>query len=421
MWLALVWPSIAVLVLLAIPDLRKKVASFEYFLPWVPVLALVPIGIAIGRHVQVTDYETLGGYATAVRKWEAWDEEVPCRHPKYKTVTVTKTRTVGSGKDARTESYTDTETVQDGYEHMYDVDYHPEWKELVTTLGDRATSDVHYDGLVRLWGNPVFYDQHRSYHSIDGDMWQANFPGTWSKIEPVFDEHAYENRTQVAHSLYKFDPIDPKETPVYKKPGAGPFILGPFGTAADQLELARINSQVGPHNQCIIWICGWKNVPQSVGVDQQHFWKGGAKNELVITFSVDDKNMVQWAFVFSWMDNQSLSYDIRDHMTDKPKLNIPDLLQYTRKQVESRWERKQFSKNAPDGGFSFINVDPPFWLVVVIHVLSILASAGVGFYVCVNDVDDSNDPVWDWLSGLFDNARGNVRTWCEQFRIKYGR
>lgn len=148
MWAALIWPSLTAIILLSIPVLRKRVASFEFFMPWVPVLALIPLGIGLGRSLQVTDYENLGGHATGCRKWEAWDERVSCRHPKYKTETYTDS-----------EGKTQTRTVQDGYEHMYDVDYHPEWHELLTTLGDWSTSEEHYHKLVSWWGTPTFYDQ----------------------------------------------------------------------------------------------------------------------------------------------------------------------------------------------------------------------------------------------------------------------
>ena len=418
MWAALIWPSLTAIILLSIPVLRKRVASFEFFMPWVPVLALIPLGIGLGRSLQVTDYENLGGHAFSCRKWEAWDERVSCRHPKYKTETYTDS-----------EGKTQTRTVQDGYEHMYDVDYHPEWHELLTTLGDWSTSEEHYHKLVSWWGTPTFYDQHRSYHSIDGDMWQTNYDGKWNTLEPVFVCHPWENRTQAAHSLYRFDPVDPKETPVYKKPdeGSGKFILGPWGSDADNLELARINSQVGPHKQCIIFICGWTNKPQSVGVDQQHYWKGGGKNELVVTFSADENGVPQWAYVFSWMDDQTLSYEIRDFITSYTKVNIPKLLSYTRDIVEEKWERKQFSKNAPDGGFSFIRVDPPFWLIVTVHVLSVLFCGGISWYVCVNEVDNVNDPLWDILTDLFNNAKhkcvrlGNdTRDRIDSFRRRYG-
>ncbi|MDP6443124.1 MAG: hypothetical protein QF805_04980, partial [Pirellulaceae bacterium] len=366
---------------------------WEYALIWLPCLIFIPIGIITGRMIQSSDVETWGGHGICCQFWEHWNEEVPCRHPIYQDV---QTGTDSNGNPTYTQVYV-------GDEHPYDVDEHPEHWDLKSTLGTKRVSRGFYSELVARWGNENFHDQHRDYHDTDGDMYQTDWPGDWKTLEPVFETHRWENRTIAAHNLFEFEEIDPEEWPVYEYPPLngtrGTFICGPYG--AWNTELAKINSLMGPEHECIVYICAWKNQPQIVGINQQHYWQGGNKNELIVTFSTDDSDVVQWAHVFSWMDDQTFSFRIRNLLHEQDKLDMDALLAYIKQEIPVQWHRKEFSENAADGGFSYITVSPPTWLLWVVQILSLISSVGVAIFVIMNDFDEESHGLW----AMFGNRR----------------
>lgn len=385
MWIALLWPILSNIILLAVPQLRQKTVWWELALPWPIPLALIPIGFAIGDWAMTVDSERWGGHATKAEYYEDWDEEVPCRHPIYEDELV--------GYDDEGDPI--YEEVLVGYEHDYDVDYHPEHWELKTTLGDRSINEGDYRYFNDLWKNQQFQDLHRDYHLNDGDMYHVHWDSRYETLEPVFVDRWYENRTQAAGSVFKFRDIDPKESPVYEYPSIAGWrstnVLGPHATPETVKKLSKFNAKHGPVHQCQVWIVTWKNQPQSVGHDQQDYWKGGNKNELIVCVSTDDKNKVQWAYVFSWMDNQEFSYRTRDFVLGQERLDISKLIDYLDAEIPQRWDRKEFSANAVDGGFAYLTVDPPTWLVVVIHIFALLFSGGAVAFVVANGIEEEHD------------------------------
>jgi hypothetical protein len=389
MWFSLIWPIIGIGGALCISCLRCRLVWWEVIVPFLPILIFVPMGKTMGVWWQTTDTERWGGHAIRACYYEDWNERVSCRHARYKTVTK---------QDSNGNTY--TEEVFDGYEHSYDVDYHPPYWELETTLSSRYISEQQYQRFVQRWtnGRPEFHELNRSYHTNDGDLWFARWGGDVETMEPVFEERRYENRTQAPNTLYRFDPIDPKKTPVHSYPKLDEWrannVLGPLALPELQRRLALLNAVMGPQHQCHVWICTWRNAPEQVAMDQVHHWKGGNKNELVACISVDDVGAPQWAHVFSWMDDQTFSFELRDFLLSQEKTDLVAFIDELRKEIPTKWKRKRFSKKAPDGGFAFIDVQPPTWMYWLVHILSIGATGVSLFYLLNNESVQEELPSW---------------------------
>lgn len=376
---AYIWPLIAILCAFFIKDLKSKVAWWEY-----PLVLLLPTVFIIVIYFTSTynmtrDTERHAGHATHSTYYEAWDEKVPCRHPQYCTITTT-----GPNGELTTETY------QCGYEHLYDVDYHPEHWKISTTLGDYEISHQRHAYLAAKWNNQSFKNMHRYYHSIDGDAYVTHYDQVEENLEPIFVNRSYENRTQVNTSIYQWEEVDPKVYPVYEweRSDRDLYSRSVYGIAGKiEHSLSRLNARIGRPYQCQVLLCVWKDQGQDIALKQRAFWKNGNKNELVINLSVNSNNDIQWVYVFSWMDNTKLHAMIRDEFTGK-KLDV-SLVEYLREQIPKHWHRKEFSKNAKDGGFSFIVINPPVWCYIVAHILSLVSVVGVGCFIYFNEFDEN--------------------------------
>lgn len=377
---AYIWPLIAILCAFFIKDFKKKVAWWEY--PLVLLLPTVFITVMYFESIfnLTYDIERCAGHATHSTYYEAWDEEVPCTHPEYCT-------RITTGPDGKLT----TETYQCGWQHLYDVDYHPERWEISTTLGNYKISHQRHAYLAAKWNNRSFKDMHRDYHSIDGDAYVTHYDQVEDHLEPIFINHSYENRTQVDSSVYKWEEVDPKIYPVYtwQKAGRDLYSKSVYGIAEEMEQpLSRLNARIGKPYQCQVLLCVWKNKSEDIAFKQRAFWKNGNKNELVINTSLNDDGYMEWIYVFSWMDNTKLHAMIRDEFTGK-KLDV-SLVEYLRNNIPKYWHRKEFSKNAKDGGFSFIVINPPMWCYIVAHILSIISVTGVGFFIYFNEYDEND-------------------------------
>lgn len=176
MWFALFWPFLAILILVALPELRRRMVPWEYALPWVPCLIMIPLGYTIGESIQTRDVERWAGYATEVRYYEDWNEYI---HQ-------TCTRSYPCGTDSKGQTTYCTETYDCSY-----VDYHPEYWELRSTTGTYKLSQEEYYQFMSRWGGrQVFVDLHRNYHTDDGDMYKVVWDQQESTLEPTLSQPA---------------------------------------------------------------------------------------------------------------------------------------------------------------------------------------------------------------------------------------
>lgn len=412
MWLALAIPFVFTTATYLLWP--RKVAWWELGVPFIVSLGMILGFKTLGESAEVTDTEYWTGWVEKAEYYEHWNEKVACRHPHYKTVTktrpktktVSKTRTVGAGKNARTETYTETvsdgtetytEQVQDGWEHPFDVDDHPAYWQIHDNTGHtESISSSEFERLSHKFGSRQWVNLHRDYYSINGNKYVATFPGDDARLESTTHTHSYENRIQAntSSSIFKFRKLEPGEKEQFNifdypevKGHTCAHILGYNDPAAEQL-LQVLNARLGKAKQIRVWITVYRNQPLEAAVVQESYWQGGNKNELVLAIGIDSADHVQWGYVYSWTPVETVKVECRNEILEQQgkKLDLSHLIHDIRPIIERKWERRHFKE------FKYIDVEPPTWCYWVTYLGTLFVNVGLCWWIVGNGIDADGTP-----------------------------
>jgi hypothetical protein len=368
-WLAICIPILTSLFLFFV--FRHKTVWWEFLIPFGVSILAIFISKVIIDAANTHDIEYWGSIVTESRYYEDWNEYI---HQ-------TCTRTVGSGDNQRTETY-DCSYVQ----------YHSEYWMIYTTSGEsmNVNKDT-YHYLVKKFGKkPTFKDMHRSHHTDDGDMYWVKWDRSKERAEPVVTEHSYTNKVQASDDVFNFPEVDtmevrlyglydyPEHNNVFDYSG----LLGSDDQEAHK-ELEYVNGLVGPEKQCRIWILLYDYRTRQAGLTQQALWKGGNKNELIVTIGVDDTLGVRWCYPFSWSESEIVKVNIRTFIEGK-KLDFMKTIPYITQQVKTSFERKQFVE------FDYLTIEPSTAAVIWVFVIVILINVGISFFVVKNEWEEDS-------------------------------
>lgn len=353
---------------------QRKCLWWEFLIPFAASLILCFIMKVSVEAAQTADTEWWTGAVNYTEYYEAWDEEVPCRHPKYKTVTNSKGQ---------------TETVFDGYEHSYDVDYHPPYWQVVDTNGITVgISQQKFNQLVSKFGYKDFRNLHRNYHSINGNKYVSHWDGSDEKCEVCTTKHHYKNKVIASNSVFKFPEPDSKEG-LFEYPGVSgsydsQFILGWDDRVAER-KLAIWNARNGPAKQCRLIFLIYKDLPIDVALNQENHWQGGNKNEFIVAVGLEG-DKVKWCHVISWTGQEVLKSEVKQLILSQDKLDVQQAVDAVGNMVKANFIRKHFKD------FDYLTVEPPFWTVVLTFVLTIAINVGLSVWIIKNEYQD------DWTA-----------------------
>lgn len=233
---------------------------------------------------------------------------------------------------------------------------------------------------------------HRHYHSINGNEYRTTWTHDDLRLEPMVTAHTYENRIKASNSVFKFQDVDPKKFGLFDYPKITGYynqasILGNGGVTqpvANQL-LNKLNAQIGATKQVRMFILVFRNQPVEAGFEQECYWKGGNKNEFIITLGVNDQDEIQWCHPFSWTEVELLKIQIRDFVTEQKTLNLEKLVQGVVPQIQASFKRKHFKD------FNYLTVEPPTWAILLTFLITIAVNLGVAYWVVNNDYGDFSD------------------------------
>lgn len=363
---------------------KHLVAWWEVSIPIMPALIIIPLVSYLGRMSAVSDIERHGGWVEMAEYFEDWDEYI-----------------------SQTCSTTDKDGVTTTYDCSY-VDYHPPYWQMLDSNGETTRiSQDEFEMLARKFKNRVFVDMHRWYYMNDGDKYVVHHsPG--SEIQPVVTEHRFENRTLASHAVVDYPTVDPKNCGLYAYPRVqsnlnDPAILGGGDSIADH-SLQILNATIGRRCQCRIWIVVFRGKPVEAGFDQESFWKGGKKNELVVTIGLDKSGVAAWCHPFCWSPdghtgNDVLKSTIRNEIVGS-ELNLQAVVDSLGSKVPQLFKRKSFAE------FKYIRIDVPRWAFILVYVLTILATGGCCYYVLENEhYGDPTGPLHRYLPQRFRTKR----------------
>lgn len=358
----------------------KKIVWWELALLIGPSALIILLMNTIMVAYRTSDTEYLGSYTTKVIYYEAWDEEVPCRHPIY----CTRTYQCGTSKSPRT----CTERYVCGHVHSYDVDYHPEhWGKEDNSGNSYELSKTEFNILKeRFATNSYFVELNRDFHSIDGNAYHTNWAGQSERSDIMTSEHSYTNKIKVSHSIFKFEDINEKTKnlwALYDYPKlSGHYQSNVIGQKIDAItdrKIQYLNGYYGAKKQFRTYILFFKNKSSEVAYKQRSYWEGGNKNEFVICIGTDNLGKFEWVKCFSWMDKPELEVEVQDYFNTSKDINLSKFADWMPKQIEQHWHRKNFKD------FDYLEVeltDTQIWWILIIILLY---NVGMSFWIIVNE------------------------------------
>jgi len=356
-------------------DDRKRVGL--YLAITLATNLLLAMALYFGGTAKANFSEVWNYKGEEVRYYEDWNERVSCRHPKYCTRTVSST-------DSKGRLTTRTETYQCGWQHLYDVDYHPERWSVVNEYGSQERiSQTTYHRWVGVFtdGKQTFKDLNRSYHTNDGDMYYSTWPGQFERMMPLHSIKSYKNKVRVSNSTFNYAEPTEELKEKYPRPAdegttAGIISYGPTVTDAEQLLMRRINAKHGSEHQIHCMTVLFHG--ESVGIvsDVLSAWNGPNKNELVTFVGIDEKTgSVLWVDVHSWMDDTTIHAYIRGQVGSMGQWDVPKMAGILEAAIPKHWHRKEFA----DFEYLKIPISPGWFLANFLIGLGIVV--GTGFWL----------------------------------------
>jgi hypothetical protein len=364
---------------------ERKVIWWEFLISVAVPVVFIFILKFTAEKVMTRDTEYWTGYMVSCSYEEPWNEYV------HKTCT----RTVGSGKNQRTQSY----------DCSY-VKHHPaKWYAEDSNGIVIGISEDTFESIASRWGSRQFVDMHRSFHSQDGDKYVSTWNNDVRTIEVVTTTHSYENRVQASNSILNFQAVDPNKYGLFDYPKIGgdgyecPSILGECPRyASANFSLNAANAALGARKQLRMWLLVFNDQPLEAAIEQESYWKGANKNELVTCVGTKD-GKVSWCYVFSWTPREDLKISIRDTVASMGEFDADKVVKTIVTEADARWERKQFAD------FSYISVSIGGWWLSAIY-FSVILTTAICFFISVNNNvgEDAGSNSWSrnrarWYAG----------------------
>ncbi len=384
-WFALLIPVLVIIAMYVF--FHTKIVWWESFGILVVVVLIILTMKYFTEVSQTSDKEYYMDYAIQGVKYDAWDEEVSCRHPKY-----CREYNSCKSRNSKGDCQSGYETVQCGYEHLYDVDYHPEHYEANTKLGSSygISLETYFRLMKQFKATPVFIEMNRDYHSIDGDAHGVNWDGDVNSVEYLVSEHTYENRIQASHTILNFLVVDTTDVKYYNikeypdvDNAIAPSLLGDVNYYINRY-INQSNALFAHNKQAKVFYLIFKNQPLESALKQEQYWKGGNKNEINICIGIDNQRQIKWAYVFSWTKKEIVKIEIRDYIMSNKILSdttFKSIIDNSNNIIIKKFERRHFKE------FSYLTVEPTKTCVIWAYIISALLSIGLGFFAISNGMD----------------------------------
>lgn len=317
--------------------------------------------IELTKEFNTWSIERLGGWATAAVEYEEWDE----------WITSTCTREIPDGVDINGKPKTKTEEYDCSYR-----EYHPPYWEVHTSNSDIISiSKEEFYNLTHKFGNITKIDMHRDYYTIDGDKNVTYWNNLDKTLQPVFTTNTYRNKVKASHSAFEYITIR-NHKHLYDYPRLHNYLYDPaiLGSDKQLLEADKLlqfyNAKYGRSKQVRIWILLFRNTPRTTGYEQESYWKGGEKNEIVVCIGINPNG--QWCHVFCWSPDGNSTNDImKIKIRDYVENNDWDLIKttnYITTEVTNKFVRKPFIE------FEYLTIYVPTWVFILIYIIATISS-----------------------------------------------
>jgi len=369
-WFALSIPFITCLLLFFF--FRHKTAWWELIIPLAVSFVFILVTKLLVESCQTKDVEYWTGWITEGQYYEKWTEEWDTYVP----------ATYDSDGNMTSAGH---------WEHH--VQHHPPYWKMIDNNGlGYSITQRYYKHLASIFlnNNEVNLSHMNQTSHGDGDMWVTKWNNKRETMVVCTSMHNYTNRVQVSDSIFNFQEIEDTEGlfdyPEIEDRTQVPSILGDGGPTLKTAnrKLCIRNAELGRKKQVRMWILVFKNAPMQSALDQECYWKGGNKNEMVLCIGVDDTYKVKWSYVFSWSEAEKVKIDIRQFAISQDTLDLDAIADNMGDAVNAGFVRKEFAD------FSYLTVVPPFSAVLTVYIVTLLVNAGIAVFAVLNPFDADN-------------------------------
>ena len=343
--------------------INKRVVWWEWLIGAVVALILSTAMHTIVITGMGADDETWSGTVQSVHhtpEWKAqWIETETYIVQDSKGNVQTKTRIVTKRKTHYANWYIKTNIGQ------WDIK-----KQKYLELKKKFGAEDKKKGSRRHYKSGDKYD----YHLVNKNKW----------VEPVTTWRMWHNRVKASPSVFEFPPV-PKEVKVFNYPKnndkfRSDRLVGAASNHFKLLEFDRMNGHLGPRKKVNIIIVAFpKGSDPMIGKWQEAAWIGGKKNDLVITYALNEEGKAEWAYAFGWTEEELVKRNLETLFLQN-KVGT-ELLPQINKEVMDNYKIKDWSK------FDYITIVPPLWSYITLVIVMILAQGGLFVFFHFNQAD----------------------------------
>lgn len=345
------------------------------------LVASIFTGIEAAGFMLPSELETRSApvaYAQFQPRWKEYYEEAIYR---------TETYPCGTSKNPQT----CTRTVFSHWESRRR--WHKERWWVVSELGTFYVNQSRYNEICQKHGDikAVPGDRRTGEHAsrmIEGDPNDYRSVNATGYIYPITDNTKFTNRLLKSKtSLYNFEPVPAEQTkglfewPENQNRFDTDRLLGSAQYTWDRREWDQMNARLGPDKKVNLIAIGFPaSTDLETGTLQERYWRGGRKNDLVLTYGGDPKNP-NWAYVFGWTERQAVKRLLENRLLEGTA-TIDEI---------SRLVREEYELFPFEERFEHVQVQTPWWYYLI-YALVVLTSQGVvHFYFSTNqETKDSN-------------------------------
>lgn len=236
--------------------------------------------------------------------------------------------------ETRVETYTETDSKGNvSTKTRFVTEYHPPtWTAYDNNGCGLSISPSKFDWFCSHFGNRKFESRFHFGQSSwgDGNAYSTAFAGGDEKMVVMTTSHSYTNKVAATNSIRPYPKITDK-TGLYDYPLADGFetwsILGDDRYTEANGRLCRWNAKLGREKQVRIWLLIYRDEPIQRALDQESYWQGGNKNELVLCVGLDASDKLEWAHAFSWTEVESLVSQVKADAMDQKVFKPNELVE----------------------------------------------------------------------------------------------
>jgi len=272
------------------------------------------------------------------------------------------------------------------------IKHHPASWRIRGNNSSIEISKSQYDRIKKRWGNEKRTGSHSEYHSYDNGIYSSFWLSRRDLIECIVTKRSYENRVQSSRTIFNFEEIKDEDIVKYKLyeypeiyDGYQQYHILGNGDASQRYaekNMRILNAELGPKKQVKVFILLFEGQTKQSGVMQEAYWKGGNKNEFVLTIGIDKDKKIQWVHPFSWAEKSIVKVETREYVLKQEYLNLFDISNFLYKELNQNFVRKKFSE------FNYITVQPSGKSVIIVMIIVVILNIVMLFWFSTNEFDD---------------------------------